>query len=59
MTKQLEKLLDETVKINKAYNDFKKIDASPQLKKAAHIMLLESVDLICKELAIQQIDLDR
>lgn len=59
MTRQLEDLLDQTVKLNEACNDLNKIDASPQLKKAATIMLLESVDLICKELAIQQIDLDR
>jgi hypothetical protein len=51
MTKQLEDLLDRTVKLNKAY----KTDANPQLKN----VLFELMDQICKELAIQQINLDR
>lgn len=58
MTKNLENLLDQTAKLNKTYKDFKKIDVNPALKKAATIMLLESIDLICQELTIQQVKME-
>ncbi len=50
MTKQLEDLLDRVVKLNETYKN----DANPYFKNR----LLELMDLIYKELIIQQINLD-
>jgi retron-type reverse transcriptase len=67
MTKRLEDILDQTVKINQAYNDLK-TQASNDLKNGKTpdtrtvnmltAMMLESVNLICNELVIQQIDVE-
>ena len=55
MTKHLEDLLDQIVKLNETYkNEIYNGNVNQHLKNK----LLELIDLVCKELIIQQIDFD-